>query len=198
MMAIDLLQLDKDCAMPTLLRRKWKEMHGYDPVLTRRTVRYPIFLALLATAVGLVFILTTFICFSVARIISAFIWFGLATIFIARARIKFSQSEKFTRALEKLAIGMPSSWPPEMLYQENWKGLRELAEMNMKIRVRKLLEAERRAKENTDRGLQEELDGDVACRRRELKDSHAALLAFQLVDEKWDRYFALVESELTA
>lgn len=71
MMAIDLLQLDKDCAMPTLLRRKWKEMHGYDPVLTRRTVRHLIFLALalLATAVGL----TTFICFSVARIISAFI-----------------------------------------------------------------------------------------------------------------------------
>ena len=68
----------------------------------------------------------------------------------------------------------------------------------MKIRVRKLLEAERRAKENTDRGLQEELDEDGACRRRELKNSPAALLAFQLVDEKWDRYFALVESELAA
>src|SRR3989344_480685 len=80
---------------------------------------------------------------------------------------------------------MPSSWPPETLYQENWKGLRELAEMNMKIRVRKLLEAERRAKENTDRGLQEELDGDTACRRRGLKDSHAALLAFQFGGEEW-------------
>ncbi|MBI2097429.1 MAG: hypothetical protein HYT46_00625 [Candidatus Vogelbacteria bacterium] len=194
-MAIDLLQLDRDCAMPTILRRKWKEMHGYDPVQEARNARRFWSLLILSVLPLIAAIVWSVVYHHLFPLLMVFILvLGPLLLVIAFMHSK-SRGDDFACALEKLEIGMPSVWPPDTLYEQDWEGLRGLAEMGMKERIGKLLAAEHLAKENTDWSLQEELDKSVARRRQELKAAHAALLAFELVDEKWDRYFAEVPAE---
>ncbi len=195
-MAIDLLQLDKDCAMPTILRRKWRDLHGYDPVQTRRVGGRLVFLTLLVVAVSLIFLL--FGKFELAKAISGFLWLGLAIFLAIRVAKGFDKSERFARALENLPLLLSHRYSNsvEILCNLDERSMRERAEKEMVLKVHALLVAERRAKENTDRLLQEGLDKNVAFHRQELKAAHAELLAFQLVDEKWDRYFEYVQAEL--
>lgn len=209
-MAIDLLKLDRDCAMPTILRRKWKEMHGYDPVrAARRHSNIPVWFGLLLMTVCVLYCISKYffvftqggsaVLFSGAEAALMILGAGIGVIFFGLGLNEVDKrAGAFANALENLPLLLSEGWScsVEILCNFDEPTLKKRAEKEMVRKVHTLLAAEHAAKENTHWTRQEKLDGIVTCQRQKLKDTHAALLAFQLVDEKWDRYFAEAQAEL--
>lgn len=206
-MSVDLLKLDKDCAMPNQLRRYWKDTQHYDP-LTRerwaRTVGWISLISMLGTFSSLISLpiignytteqINVVADFLIKITLVLLFVFPVSTLFLALVNYQLrKEGANFAQALEKLSRALND--PVIDLHTRSCGILETLANKQMCNRVRALLEADRAIKTATRETL-DDLLGSRACRRQELKDTHAALLAFQLVDEKWDRYFAAVETEL--
>ena len=111
-----------------------------------------------------------------------------------------SRSQKFAGALKNLSFFL--SCATVDLHKYKWEELLDQGEKKMLHRVRELVKVEHQKAgaviRSEDRKTLDELEGYIACRRQELRDTHQAFLAFGLVEEKWDSYFDKVKQELAA
>src|SRR3989344_1623186 len=114
-MSLDLLQLDKDCAMPTLLRRKWKEFYGYDPVIVgRRADAYGVIALLCLVIVGLDFLVLPLVLGLGSLVFVGLAFLPLSLISAILYYYSAPKSFEFARALEKLPLLLTDGWSPSV------------------------------------------------------------------------------------
>lgn len=188
-MSVDLLELDMDCAIPNLLRAKWKALYGYDPLTAEKRQNFFACTALVGLLGVFFMILLGFAIFQSNMLVEigvilipVIIVLGLLCSFFGK------QSSKFAAALEELAwvLGLQV----DSLYRLNLEELTKRAADKLTKRAGAVLEEEHllcqvlTKKDDPTYNIQ-----SVTEARRTFSKMHEFLKSWQLAEEKWDRYF---------
>lgn len=198
-MSVDLLKLDNDCAMPNLLRAKWKALYGYDPLTAERRRNFFACTAL----VGLLGVLFMILLGGAIFQSNMFVGIGLmlipVTIMLASLCFLFGfgkQSSKFADALEKLARVLELQ--VDSLHKFRQEELANLANKKLTKQTGAVLEEEHllrqvlTKKDNPTWNLQSAVET-----RKQFSEMHKVFKSWELAEEKWDQYFAQAEQSLS-